>query len=116
MEGSSPPASWSNEDCSRVLGSITVTSISVRGVPDVLLSERADGCAVGMSFSSQDSSFDDESSESGDGGRLAESGSSAWARFAFAGAYRADNMPSTTLRNFNGWGTFGGLESGGAWT
>ena len=94
-----------------MLDSTTEASTSVRGVSDISLLGRAGGCAV---FPSGDSSFDDdESSESGDGGSEVESGISVWARFVFAGANRADNMPSTTLRNFNGWGAFGGVDSEG---
>ena len=100
-----------------MLGSTTEASAHARGVSDISLLGCAGGCAVGGSFSSEDSSFDDdESSESGDGGSVVESGISVLASFAFAGGYRADNMPSTTLRNFNGWGIFSGLDSEGAWT
>jgi len=106
LEVSSPSAFRCNEECSCVLGSTTV-----RGVSDDSPSGRTGRCAVGGNFSSEDPSFDDdESSESGDGDTSVSVG------FAFAGAYRADNMPSTTLRNFNGWEAFGGLNSEGAWT
>lgn len=86
-----------------MLGSTTVASPSVREVSNVSLIGPAEGYAMGGGFSSEGPSFDDdESSESGDRGCELESDSPGWARFAFAGAYRADNIPSTTLRNFNG--------------
>lgn len=115
LEDSPLSATGWREECSWVLGSSAEASTFVPGVPDVLPLEHAGGGVVGGSFSWGDpSSDDDESSESGDGGSELESDSSVCARFAFSGAYRADNMPSTTLRNFNGWGSFGGLGSEGA--